>query len=97
VLSRRVGTRSRADFSGAKDVRQFVASMGDGEEERGPRPRERCFDCGRLSPQTLTAHTLISAQHGWRLLRNVDDDGCVRYEWRCRDCWKRRKERSDSD
>ncbi len=51
----------------------------------------RCVDCTMLAPQTTTAHTLISAQHSWRLIRR-EVSGKRVLEWRCPDCWRRFKE-----
>jgi len=47
----------------------------------------QCVGCGRMSPQTETNYTLISAQHGWRLTKASDRNGQVLMEWRCPICW----------
>jgi hypothetical protein len=56
------------------------------------RDRQECIGCGTLSPETETNYTLISAQFGWRLVRERLPDGTFRVEWRCPDCWKRYKQ-----
>jgi hypothetical protein len=53
--------------------------------------RNRCVDCGALSPPTETNYTLISPRHGWRLSRTVDEHGRRFAQWRCKDCWERHK------
>jgi hypothetical protein len=53
--------------------------------------RNRCIDCGALSPATQTNYTLISPRHGWRLSRVVDKEGRKIAEWRCPHCWARHK------
>jgi len=50
--------------------------------------RQRCVDCGVLSPETETNYTLISARHGWRLTRRYETDGRLVVEWRCHACWR---------
>ena len=56
--------------------------------------RHTCTDCGRRSPPTETAYTLISKEFGWRLTRQVDANGAfVMMKWRCPSCWSRHKER----
>jgi hypothetical protein len=50
----------------------------------------RCADCGVHAPKTTTAHTLISREHAWRLIRRSVADGVVA-EWRCPRCWQRFK------
>jgi len=52
---------------------------------------QTCVDCKRLSPPTRTEHTLLSAAHGWRLQRRQNADGTLVLEWRCPNCWNRRK------
>lgn len=54
-----------------------------------------CSDCRARSPVTETPHTLISAQHGWRLTRTMDEHDRVVLEWRCPKCWLRYKERRE--
>jgi hypothetical protein len=49
--------------------------------------RRQCVDCHTLAPPTNTAHTLISAAHGWRLHRRNLVGGKVEFEWRCPKCW----------
>ena len=53
--------------------------------------RNRCVDCGAMSPPTETNYTLISPRHGWRLTRSVDKEGKKLAEWRCPQCWARHK------
>lgn len=65
----------------------------DDDDGEAPMSQRCCVDCAKLSPKTQTAHTLISAQHGWRLLRAPGPVGVV-YEWRCPQCWATRKARS---
>jgi hypothetical protein len=49
-----------------------------------------CVECGTQSPVTETNYTLISARHGWRL--TLAEVGGVRtMEWRCPQCWSKRK------
>jgi hypothetical protein len=50
-----------------------------------------CVDCGATAPVTNTAHTLISREHGWRLLRKQAPDGRWVLQWRCASCWQRFK------
>jgi hypothetical protein len=51
----------------------------------------QCVDCSASAPTTNTAHTLISAQHGWRLARRKTPEGQRVIEWRCPRCWLRYK------
>jgi hypothetical protein len=51
--------------------------------------RHRCVDCGVLSPKTDTNYTLISARHGWRLIRRLNEAGANVLEWRCPGCWQK--------
>ncbi len=53
--------------------------------------RHRCVDCDKLSPETDTNYTLISARHGWRLTRGADAAGRTVVEWRCPQCWEKHK------
>jgi hypothetical protein len=50
----------------------------------------QCVGCLIWSPKTTSGHTLISAQYGWRLLREMRD-GEMALEWRCASCWQRHK------
>ena len=63
-------------------------------EEDSATSQYRCVDCGASSPPTRTAHTLISAKHGWRLSRKKLSDGSTAYEWRCQGCFTAAKARS---
>lgn len=58
--------------------------------------RNRCVDCGAMSPLTQTNYTLISPRHGWRLTRGVDKEGRKLAEWRCPQCWVRHKSPSSA-
>ncbi len=49
-----------------------------------------CVQCKAKSPEAET-HALISAKHGWRLIRRLDSDGNVMLEWRCPPCAERYK------
>jgi len=51
--------------------------------------RQLCADCGQQPPATETNYTLISARHGWRLSRSVDENGQKVMRWRCPECWKK--------
>lgn len=63
----------------------------DGDE---PPSQHQCVACRALSPPTRGAHTSVSAQHGWRVVRTALTDGGFRYEWHCPACWIRvRRER----
>lgn len=46
-----------------------------------------CCECGRVAPSTNTTETLVS-KTGWRLARKP---GTATFEWRCRECWAKRK------
>ncbi len=59
------------------------------------RDRQVCIDCGKQSPETETNYTLISAQFGWRLTRRRGDNGDFVVEWRCPDCWRAHKKKTD--
>ncbi|HEY2514764.1 MAG TPA: hypothetical protein VGI39_28055 [Polyangiaceae bacterium] len=59
------------------------------------RDRQTCIDCGKVSPETETNYTLISAQFGWRLSRRRMANGDFVVEWRCPDCWRKRKALAD--
>ena len=61
----------------------------------GMRDRQTCIDCGKKSPETETNYTLISAQFGWRLSRRRADNGEFIVEWRCPDCWRTHKKKSE--
>ena len=64
------------------------------DDDEEPQPQRHCVGCKTLAPPTRTAHTLISAKHGWRLQRAADHDGGVRMEWLCPECWNARRARS---
>jgi len=55
--------------------------------------RPRCADCGGESPETNTNYTLISQQHGWRLVLHSDASGRRFAEWRCPKCWTQHREK----
>jgi hypothetical protein len=46
-----------------------------------------CCECGRSAPATNTTETLVS-KTGWRLTR---PRGTATFEWRCPECWTKRK------
>jgi len=50
----------------------------------------KCDDCRLTAPPTRSAHTLISARHGWRVTRSELLNGSFSLTWFCPDCWKRR-------
>jgi len=52
-----------------------------------------CSICGTESPPSSTDYSLISAKHGWRLVRepDADADGGRDYRWFCPTCWARRR------
>jgi hypothetical protein len=50
-----------------------------------------CVDCNKTSPPTRTEHTLLSAEHGWRLHKGQSTDGTVVMQWRCPTCWRNYK------
>ena len=54
--------------------------------------RQECARCKAVSPENASAHTLISAEHGWRLARRQRADGSFALDWYCKDCWRLRKE-----
>lgn len=58
--------------------------------------RWTCVDCGTLSPETETPKTLISAQHGWRVVF-VLEDGKQSPQWRCASCWHDYRARRERD
>lgn len=49
--------------------------------------RRECVDCRKVSPETSTDYTLISAKFGWRLTRIQTAEGNYGLEWRCPSCW----------
>ena len=49
----------------------------------------QCIACGSVAP-AASAHTLISAKHGWRL-RRAGEIGSARMEWFCPNCWAARR------
>ena len=53
-----------------------------------------CVECGTTSPATETNYTLISARHGWRLTLGQDSKGIRTMQWRCPNCWSRRRQES---
>jgi hypothetical protein len=53
---------------------------------------QTCIDCKRTSPPNRTDQTLLSASHGWRLLRVSNPDGSFSLQWRCAACWSRYKQ-----
>ena len=61
------------------------------------RDRQTCIDCGKMSPETETNYTLISAQFGWRLSRRKTEDGSFVVEWRCAECWRDHKKKTQPD
>ncbi len=61
------------------------------DDEETQSQRRQCVACKVLAPRTNTAHTLISAQYGWRLARIALPEGGHQLEWRCPPCWIRFK------
>jgi len=57
------------------------------------RDRQTCIDCGKVSPETDTNYTLISAQFGWRLSKRRGPTGDFVVEWRCAECWRDHKKK----
>ena len=55
-----------------------------------------CTGCGAASPQTQTAHTLISSKHGWRLEMKRGSNGRAALVWRCPACWERHKQQREA-
>lgn len=55
-----------------------------------------CTDCGALSPETATPYTLISQQHGWRVVLEQSAGERIPV-WRCPECWAAYKTRRDRD
>jgi CheY-like chemotaxis protein len=53
--------------------------------------RKTCVGCGAEAPETRTDFTLISARHGWRLVRRTSTGGDLVIEWRCPACWRQFK------
>jgi hypothetical protein len=54
--------------------------------------KPRCIDCGDQSPQTSSVYTLISQEHGWRLIFKLDAAGRRVPAWRCPKCWARHRD-----
>lgn len=53
-----------------------------------------CGACGKAAPTTETAYTLISSQHGWRVVVEKDPEtGRRSNTWLCGDCWATRGKR----
>jgi hypothetical protein len=52
--------------------------------------RQKCVDCGRMSPETNGENTLTTS-YGWRIRKAVDSAGATAVEWRCPACWQRFK------
>jgi hypothetical protein len=61
--------------------------MSDTEERR----RQRCVNCGSLSPEASTSYTLISVKHSWRMVLSVGPDGKKLPQWYCPRCWEQRR------
>lgn len=75
-----------------RDVpRAWVALFDDDEEDA--LPARECADCGATAPATPSFHSLISAKHGWRLLRVPRERGAPRMDWLCPKCWANRRAR----
>lgn len=71
-------------------VPSALADLDPDDEDEAPSQRQ-CVACRAVAPKTNTAHTLISAQYGWRLARVALAEGGYRLEWRCPPCWTRFK------
>jgi hypothetical protein len=69
-----------------------LPSIDDDEEEEFTSQRQ-CVDCRTFAPRTRTAHTLISAQFGWRLSRTALASGEFLYEWRCPACFTKYRDK----
>lgn len=74
-------------------MREGLLNIGlDEEDEEEEAPiSHRCVDCAAESPKARSAHTLISAKHGWRLTRIAGPNGSHHFEWRCPKCWASHK------
>jgi hypothetical protein len=62
----------------------------DADDADLPIVEASCHVCGVAAPPTRSAHTLISAQHGWRLARAKSDEGGGAPQWFCSACWRAR-------
>ena len=51
---------------------------------------QTCVQCKAKSPEA-EGLVLISAKHGWRLIRRADSEGNPILEWRCPPCAERYK------
>jgi hypothetical protein len=65
----------------------------DEDDEPPALTQRQCADCGAVAPKTRTAHSLIGARHGWRVVRSRAPDGREQVQWRCPTCWSAYKER----
>jgi hypothetical protein len=84
---RRFEGNARAPFRMAG----FMLLLGLGGAQGVNAQRTKCCSaCGTATPSTQTAHTLISAQHGWRLVRERTAEGEL-LAWYCPRCWSKRK------
>lgn len=70
----------------------FEGALDEGDEPTAT-SQVRCVGCGEWSPPTRTSQTLISTAHGWRLTRKRLMSGDFAFEWRCKECWLRHKQR----
>jgi hypothetical protein len=71
-----------------------IVSVFDDDDDDDERPVYRtCNVCGRKSPPTSTAYTLVSTKHGWRCTRRTEGGSLVA-EWWCPTCWQEEKARS---
>lgn len=64
--------------------------FSDAENDEPATAPRKCSDCGATAPGTRTAYTLISAKHGWRLLRDAD----AQMIWLCPACANARRGRA---
>jgi hypothetical protein len=71
-----------------------AAPLTEDEDDDELCAQRQCIACRVLSPRTRTAHTLISAQFGWRLSRTPLAGGGFSFEWRCPPCWVKFRDRN---
>lgn len=61
--------------------------MFDADDDDLP-TTQTCVVCHTQSPPSRSSYTLISTQHGWRLVRGAGGAP----EWRCPKCWEQYKQ-----
>jgi hypothetical protein len=53
--------------------------------------KHECVDCAQRSPGQASEYTLFSSRYGWRITKHTLPSGKLTIEWRCPECFSKRR------